>query len=72
MIARNYRAEGAPAIKIDEIWIVYFDKYTERKYGAVTSTDLVNWKNISDKISFPEGTRHGTVFRISKKNWMFY
>jgi len=65
-ITGKYWAEGPTAIKIGENWIVYFDKYTEHKYGAVTSTDLVNWTDISDKISFPKGTRHGTVFTITK------
>ena len=64
-ITGNYWAEGPSVIKIGEDWIVYFDKYTEHKYGAVTSKDLKIWTDISDKISFPEGTRHGTVFTIT-------
>lgn len=65
-VTGKYWAEGPTAIKIGENWIVYFDKYTEHKYGAVTSADLINWTDISDKISFPKGTRHGTVFTITK------
>jgi hypothetical protein len=65
-ITGNYWAEGPTAIKIGDNWIVYFDKYTEHKYGAVASTDLVRWTDISDKISFPKGTRHGSIFTISK------
>jgi hypothetical protein len=65
-ITGKYWAEGPTAIKIGESWIVYFDKYTEHKYGAVTSTDLINWTDISDNIIFPKGTRHGTVFTITK------
>jgi hypothetical protein len=68
-ITGKYWAEGPTAIKIEENWIVYFDKYTEHKYGAVTSTDLVNWTDISDKVSFPKGTRHGTVFTITKEEF---
>lgn len=68
-ITGNYWAEGPTAIKINGQWIVYFDKYTEKKYGAVASTDLVNWTDISDKISFPKGARHGTVFTISGKEF---
>ncbi|MEO8172535.1 MAG: glycoside hydrolase family 43 protein [Sediminibacterium sp.] len=66
-ITGNYWAEGPTAIKIDNTWIVYFDKYRDHTYGAVSSTDLVNWTDISDKISFPKGARHGTVFTISQK-----
>lgn len=68
-ITGNYWAEGPTVIKIGENWIVYFDKYTEHKYGAVTSADLVHWTDISDKVNFPKGTRHGTVFTIAKEEF---
>jgi hypothetical protein len=65
-ITGNYWAEGPTAIKIGNQWIVYFDKYRDHKYGAVASTDLVHWTDISDKIRMPAGIRHGTVFTITK------
>jgi beta-xylosidase len=64
-ITGNYWAEGPTAIKVNGQWMVYFDKYRDHKYGAVTSPDLIHWKDVSDKVSFPAGVRHGTVFRIS-------
>ncbi len=64
-ITGNYWAEGPTAIKIGNQWIVYFDKYKDHQYGAVVSGDLVNWKDISDKLNFLQGTRHGTVFTIN-------
>ncbi len=66
-ITGKYWAEGPTAIKINGAWIVYFDKYTEHKYGAVTSTDLKNWTDISEKINFPKGARHGTILYITKE-----
>ncbi|WMI66297.1 prolyl oligopeptidase family serine peptidase [Aestuariibaculum sp. YM273] len=68
-ITGKYWAEGPTAIKIDGKWIVYFDKYTDHKYGAVQSTDLKHWEDISDKIEFPSGTRHGTIFTISQEEF---
>lgn len=68
-ITGKYWAEGPTAMKVNGQWIVYFDKYTEKKYGAVASSDLVNWTDISDKVSFPKGTRHGTVLKISRKEF---
>jgi hypothetical protein len=68
-ITGNYWAEGPTAIKIGNQWIVYFDKYRDHAYGAVNSTDLVNWTDVSDKVQFPKGTRHGTVFTVSKKEF---
>jgi hypothetical protein len=65
-ITGNYWAEGPTPVKIDGQWIVYFDKYNDHKMGAVRSANLKDWEDISDKVSFPEGTRHGTVFKVSR------
>jgi beta-xylosidase len=56
--------EGPSVIKIGDQWIVYFDEYTRGRYGAIASTDMKKWENISKKLSFPKGTRHGTAFAI--------
>jgi hypothetical protein len=65
-ITGDYWAEGPTVSRVEGQWIVYFDKYTEHKMGAVMSPDLINWIDVSEKISFPEGSRHGTVFKVSK------
>jgi len=64
-ITGAYWAEGPTTLKIGDTWVVYFDKYRDHKYGAVSSTDLVNWQDLSDKIQLPKGIRHGTIFKIS-------
>ncbi|MFD1769203.1 glycoside hydrolase family 43 protein [Sphingobacterium suaedae] len=64
-ITGDYWAEGPTAINIDGYWMVYFDKYTQHRYGAIRSKDLKNWDDISDEVIFPKGIRHGTVFKIS-------
>lgn len=58
--------EGPSVTKIGNDWIVYFDMYTEHKMGAIRSTDLRTWEDISDRIQFPKGTRHGTVFKVNQ------
>jgi hypothetical protein len=65
-ITGKYWAEGPTALKKGNRWIVYFDKYRDHVYGAVTSTDLINWTDISDKIKMPKGIRHGTVFTVTR------
>ncbi|MGI4803479.1 MAG: glycoside hydrolase family 43 protein [Janthinobacterium lividum] len=65
-ITDKYWAEGPTTLKVNGKWVVYFDKYTEHQYGAITSADLKNWTDISDQISLPKGIRHGTVFSVSK------
>jgi len=66
-ITGDYWAEGPSAIKFNGTWIVYFDRYMQHKYGAVTSADLKNWKDVSDRLKFPKEARHGTVIEISEK-----
>ncbi|HEX8023896.1 glycoside hydrolase family 43 protein [Mucilaginibacter sp.] len=65
-ITGKYWAEGPTAVKINNKWVVYFDKYTEHQYGAVESADLKNWTEISAQLKLPEGIRHGTVLAINK------
>lgn len=66
-ITGNYWAEGPTAIKVGDKWLVYFDKYTEHKYGLVTSSDLVVWADESDQLQMPGGVRHGTAFEVNEK-----
>jgi len=66
-ITGKYWAEGPTPLQIGEYVYVYFDKYTEHKYGAIRSKDMVNWEDVSDLISFPAGVRHGTAFKASEK-----
>jgi len=65
-ITGNYWAEGPTSLYIDGKWIVYFDKYRNHHMGAVISEDLVNWTDITDSISFPSGTRHGSAIKVNK------
>lgn len=58
--------EGPTVTKIGDHWVVFYDEYTRHHMGAVSSQDLKNWKVINDKISFPPGTRHGSVFKVSE------
>ncbi len=64
-ISSNW-VEGPTSIKINQEWLIYFDQYTKHKMGAIKSSDLKNWTDISDTIHFPEGTRHGTIFTVKE------
>ena len=66
-ITGKYWAEGPTAFRMNSQWIVYFDKYTEHQYGALSSPDLQHWTDISDRISMPKGIRHGSVFSVSNE-----
>ncbi len=66
-ITGKYWAEGPTPLQVGEYVYVYFDKYTEHKYGAIRSKDMVNWEDVSDMVSFPSGVRHGTAFKVTEK-----
>lgn len=61
-------AEGPTIARVGDRWILYFDRYTENAFGAMASTDLEHWVDISEQISFPEGTRHGSILKVSRTN----
>jgi beta-xylosidase len=63
----KFWAEGPTAIKLGDTWMVYFDRYTEHRYGVATSKDLKTWTDESDKVKFPKDHRHGSVLRVPKK-----
>ena len=65
-ITGNYWAEGPTALEIGGYVYVYFDKYRDHQYGAVRSADMERWEDISAKIIFPKGTRHGTAISVSE------
>ena len=60
-------AEGPTALKQGDGWIVYFDRYTRRTWGAIASIDLETWTDITGHISVPEGMRHGTIVPITRQ-----
>lgn len=58
--------EGPSLLRVGDGWIVYYDEYTQHRYGAMRTKDFETWENISDQIRFPKGTRHGTAFSVTK------
>jgi hypothetical protein len=59
--------EGPSAIFWEGQYHIYFDHYARPQYyGAVQSQDLIQWQDVSDRVFFPAGARHGTVLRVSE------
>jgi hypothetical protein len=56
--------EGPTAMKIGDYWYVYYDAYRRHKYEGARSRDLNKWEPITEKLSFPDGARHGTIFTV--------
>ena len=58
--------EGPSALRVGEEFLVYFDAYRDRRYEAMRSKDLKTWEDVTSKISFPKGVKHGTAIAVSK------
>ncbi len=58
--------EGPSIVKVGQQWVLYYDAYTNGYMGGMASTDMETWTDISGQISFPSGTRHGTVFKVTE------
>lgn len=59
--------EGPSVEKVGDEWLIYYDAYREKKYGAVKTTDFKVFTNIDDKVSVPEGHKHGTILKTTEK-----
>lgn len=66
-ITGPYWAEGPTTLKVGQDWLIYFDKYRDKKYGAIRSSGLQEWKDVSDQVSLPAGIRHGSILKITGK-----
>ena len=60
-------AEGPTEIKVGKYVYIYWDKYRDKKYGAVRTKSLnkPEWEDVSSQIQFPSGVRHGTAFKVN-------
>jgi len=59
--------EGPAVLKAGDDWLIYFDAYRKKKYGAVRTRDFISFTDISDEINVPEGHKHGTIFKVNEK-----
>jgi hypothetical protein len=65
-ITGDYWAEGPTVLHVGNRWLVYFDRYREHRYGALSSPDLKSWGDITSQLVMPDGMRHGTAFRVPR------
>ena len=56
--------EGPCALKIGDDWLIYFDAYRRKSYGAVKTRDFKTFTDISGEVFFPLNHKHGTAIKI--------
>jgi hypothetical protein len=60
-------SEGPSLTKAGNNWLVYYDSYRLKRYGAMRTTDFKTFTDVSDSVKVPEGPKHGTIFKVTKK-----
>jgi hypothetical protein len=61
--------EGPSVAKVKENYIVYYDQYRDKIYGAMRTKDFKSFTDITKEVHVPEGHKHGTIFMVNKKTF---
>lgn len=59
--------EGPSVEKIGEDYLIYFDVYKKKIYGAMRTKDFRNFTDETSNVSIPFGHKHGTIFKASEE-----
>jgi hypothetical protein len=59
--------EGPSVMKVGNEYLIYFDGYTQKFYGALKTTDFVTFTNATPQTAIPEGHKHGTICKAKQK-----
>ena len=59
--------EGPCALKVGDDWLIYFDAYRQKIFGAVKTRDFKIFTDITKEVSFPEGHKHGTAIQVPRE-----
>lgn len=59
--------EGPAVAKLKNGWLIYYDAYQQKKFGAVFTKDFKSFESADSLISVPEGHKHGTIIRVNKQ-----
>jgi hypothetical protein len=57
-------SEGPTVTKVKEDYLIYFDLYRKKIYGAMKSQDFVYFNDITNEIQIPEDHKHGTIIKV--------
>jgi hypothetical protein len=58
--------EGPTALKLGDDWLVYYEAYQAKHYGAVKTRDFKTFIDVTGLMTFPDGLKHGTVLRVPR------
>ncbi len=55
--------EGPTTAKVDGGWLIYYDRYRLKDFGAHFTKDFVTFEDVSKKVHIPVLHKHGTIFK---------
>ena len=58
--------EGPTVEKLGDDYLIYFDVYKKKIYGAMRTRDFRNFTDVTESVSVPVGHKHGTIFKASE------
>ncbi len=58
--------EGPSVVQVGNEWLIYYDSYQDKTYGAMKTADFKTFTDVSKEVSVPEGHKHGTIFKVKK------
>ena len=59
--------EGPAVAKVKNGYLIYYDAYQNKKYGASFTKDFKTFVKADSLISVPDGHKHGTILKVNKK-----
>ena len=59
--------EGPTVAKAGKDWLIYYDMYRDKKYGAMRTRDFKTFTDITGQVDVPVGHKHGTIVMIDKR-----
>ncbi|WP_183559022.1 glycoside hydrolase family 43 protein [Mucilaginibacter sp. SP1R1] len=60
-------SEGPTMTKAGNNWLIYYDSYRLKRYGAMRTADFKTFTDVSDSVSVPVGHKHGTILKVTKE-----
>ncbi|MBE7169410.1 MAG: glycoside hydrolase family 43 protein [Williamsia sp.] len=61
--------EGPAVVKKGDDYLIYYDQYRDKIYGAMRTKDFKTFTDITRDVHVPANHKHGTVFTVKKKVW---
>lgn len=56
--------EGPNVAKVKNGWLIYYDSYRKKIFGAAFTADFINFSDATNIVQVPQGHKHGTIFKV--------